>query len=70
MPGSDRLVRVKPGRYTARINDASTRTPLAYLRKVAGEAVGDRCRAAATPNPGTAPGGANALLEAALENFC
>lgn len=68
--GSDRLVRVKPGRYTARINDASTRTPLAYLRKVMGEAVGDvDAWAAATPNPGTAPGGANALLEAALENF-
>ena len=68
--GADRLVRVKPGRYTARINDASTRTPLAYLRKVMGEAVGDvDAWAAATPNPGSAPGGANALLEAALENF-
>ena len=39
--GADRLVRVKPGRYTARINDASTREPLAYLQKVMGEAIGD-----------------------------
>lgn len=39
--GADRLVRVKPGRYTARINDASTREPLAYLEKVMGEAIGD-----------------------------
>ena len=68
--GGDRLVRVKPGRYTARINDASTRKPLAYLRKVMGEAVGDvDAWSAATPNPGTFPNGRNALLEAALETF-
>ena len=66
--GSDRLVRVKPGRYTARINDASTRTPLAYIRKILGEAVGDPdIWGAATPQPGGLPG--NALLEAALERF-
>jgi len=68
--GSDRLVRVKPGRFTARINDASTREPLAYLRKVMGVAIGDvDAWAAATPNPGTAPGGVNALLEASLDKF-
>jgi hypothetical protein len=66
--GSDRLVRVKPGRYTARINDASTRTPLAYLRKVIGEGILDLdAWAAVTPNPGGMPG--NALLEAALNQF-
>ena len=68
--GADRLVRVKPGRYTARINDASTRQPLAYLRKVMGEAIGDvDAWAAATPNPGSFPDGGNAALEAALEKF-
>jgi len=68
--GGDRLVRVKPGRYTSRINDASTREPLAYLRKVMGAAVGDvDAWAAATPNPGTFPGGKNAILGAALDKF-
>jgi len=66
--GGDRLVRVKPGRYTARINDASTRTPLAYLRKVLGDYITDLdAWAAVTPNPGGLPG--NALLEAALDRF-
>ena len=66
--GGDRLVRVKPGRYTARINDASTRTPLAYLRKVLGDYITDLdAWAAVTPNPGGMPG--NALLEAALDKF-
>jgi len=66
--GSDRLVRVKPGRYTARINDASTRTPLAYLRKILGDYITDLdLWGAATPNPGALPG--NALLEAALDTF-
>ena len=66
--GSDRLVRVKPGRYSARINDASTRTPLAYLRKVLGEDILDLdAWAAVTPNPGAQPG--NALLAAALDRF-
>tara|TARA_R100000951_G_scaffold80619_1_gene68418 strand:- start:3079 stop:5574 length:2496 start_codon:yes stop_codon:yes gene_type:complete len=66
--GSDRLVRVKPGRYTARINDASNRTPLAYLRKVMGEALGDvDAWSALTPNQGSDP--KNAVLEAALLSF-
>lgn len=66
--GGDRLVRVNPGRYTARINDASTRTPLAYLRKVMGDYITDLdLWGAATPNPGGLPG--NALLEAALDRF-
>jgi len=68
--GADRVVRVKPGRYTSRINDASTREPLAYLRKVMGEAIGDvDAWSAATPNPGDFPGDKNAALGAALDKF-
>ena len=68
--GADRVVRVKPGRYTSRINDASTREPLAYLRKVMGAAIGDvDAWSAAAPNPGGFPGDKNAILEAALEKF-
>jgi len=68
--GADRVVRVKPGRYTSRINDASTREPLAYLRKVMGAAIGDvDAWSAAAPNPGDFPGDKNAILEAALEKF-
>ena len=66
--GADRLIRVKPGRYTARINDASNRTPLAYLRKVMGEALGDvDAWSALAPNQGSDP--KNAVLEAALNTF-
>ncbi len=39
--GSDRIIRVKPGRYSARINDATNKDPFAYLEKVMGEAIGD-----------------------------
>lgn len=68
--GSDRLVRVKPGRYSARINDASNRTPLAYLRKVMGEAVGDvDAFQAAVPTPDATAEFDNSQLEAALERF-
>jgi len=68
--GSDRVIRVKPGRYTARINDASTRKPLAYLRKVMGQSIGDvDAWDAALPNPGNFPNGKNAILEAALDTF-
>ena len=34
--GTDRVIRVKPGRFTARVNDASTRQPLSFLKKVFG----------------------------------
>jgi len=68
--GADRVVRVKPGRYTARINDASTSKPLAYLQKVMGDAVGDvDAWETAIPNPGDFPKNANAILEAALDTF-
>ena len=39
--GGDRLVRVKPGRYTARVNDASTKEPLSFLTKIAGDEVAE-----------------------------
>ena len=32
--GADRVVRVKPGRYSARINDAYSRDPLSFLQQV------------------------------------
>tara|TARA_R110002124_G_scaffold74105_2_gene198553 strand:- start:2212 stop:4707 length:2496 start_codon:yes stop_codon:yes gene_type:complete len=68
--GGDRVLRVNPGRYTARINDASTKTPLAYLSKVMGGAVGDvDAWLTALPNPGTFPDGKNAILQAALDTF-
>ena len=68
--GSDRIVRVKPGRFSARINDASLSRPLAYLRQVMGGAVGDvDAWEAALPNPGNFPDGGNASLEAALNTF-
>jgi hypothetical protein len=68
--GADRVVRVKPGRYTARINDATSKAPLAYLLKVMGDTLGDvDAWQTATPNAGNFPGGANALLSAALEQF-
>jgi hypothetical protein len=37
--GSDNVVKVKPGRFTARINDAYSITPLQVIQKVAGDAV-------------------------------
>ena len=68
--GGDRVLRVHPGRYTARINDASEKTPLAYLERVMGEAVGDvDAWSTALPNPGSFRNGKNATLEAALERF-
>jgi len=68
--GGDRVVRVKPGRYSARINDASEKTPLAYLRTVMGDAIGNvDAWELALPNPGDYPGGKNAILEAALNQF-
>jgi len=72
--GGDRIVRVKPGRFTARINDASTKKPLAYLRKILGLEVGEvDVYEAALPNPGTfsteTESGVNALLVDALDSF-
>ena len=68
--GGDRVIRVKPGRYTARINDASTKAPLAYLEKVMGQAIGDvDAWSTALPNPGNFTGGKNAVLQNALDSF-
>ena len=72
--GGDRIVRVKPGRFTARINDASTKKPLAYLRKILGIEVGEvDVYEAALPNPGSfsteTEAGVNALLVEALDSF-
>jgi len=39
--GEDRFVKVKPGRYTARINDASTKTQLQVLTQVLGKALAE-----------------------------
>jgi len=71
--GGDRIVRVKPGRFTARINDVGKR-PLAYLRKVVGLQVGEvDTYEAALPNPGTfstrATNAANGILTDTLETF-
>lgn len=72
--GGDRLIRVKPGRFSARVNDASTKDPLAFLQKVIGEALGENdAWLAATHNEGSFPTGTspswNSVLEAALEKF-
>jgi hypothetical protein len=75
--GGDRKVRVKPGRYTARVNDAASKKPLQYLQQTMGLAgsVGqvDGWNAATDDPNGLFPAGVspsyNALLSAALDNF-
>ena len=68
--GGDRVVRVKPGRYTARINDASIRTPLNYIRKLTGDIAGDVDTWVGTlPNEGASPESENVLLQNALNTF-
>ena len=68
--GGDRILRVNPGRYTARINDAATKAPLAYLKQVMGTHVGDMDAWNTTiPNPGNQDNNVNAKLEAVLDTF-
>jgi len=72
--GGDRVVKVLPGRYTARINDASTKRPLAYLAQLLGQGLGEVDGwAAATPDAVNDPifkdGEGNQRLEAALNRF-
>jgi len=72
--GADRVIRVKPGRYSARINDASTKKPLAYLEKVMGDALGEVDAWSTTlPNPAGFTGlyktGKNAIFQGALDTF-
>jgi len=72
--GGDRVVSVLPGRYTARVNDASTKRPLAYLAQLLGQGIGEvDAWAAATPDPISdaifKDGEGNARLASALEKF-
>lgn len=62
--GGDRLVRVKPGRYTARVNDASIKEPLSFLTQIAGQEV-------ATLNSYSAqvPNNVNLVLSNTLDKF-
>jgi hypothetical protein len=72
--GGDRLVRVNPGRYSARINDVGNKRPLAYLRRIIGEQIAEMdTYEAALPNPGifntATQSGANYLLEQSVNTF-
>ena len=54
--GSDRVIRVKPGRFTGRINDAANKDPLQFLRLLMGEYIGHMdIWGAPTNNPGHFP---------------
>ena len=54
--GSDRVIRVKPGRFTGRINDAANKDPLQFLRLLMGEYIGHMdIWGAPTNNPGSFP---------------
>lgn len=39
--GTDNVVRVKPGRFTARVNDAYSITPLQFIEQITGRALGE-----------------------------
>jgi hypothetical protein len=73
--GTDRVVRVKPGRFSARINDVSSKEKLQYLVKALGSAVGEIDQLQFTANNEGAFGGTgtsdsfNAKLQAALDKF-
>jgi hypothetical protein len=75
--GGDRKVRVKPGRYTARVNDVASKKPLQYLQQTLGlfGSVGqiDGWGVATNDPNGLFPNGVspsyNALLSTALDNF-
>ena len=68
--GSDRLVRVKPGRFTARINDAATKDPLSYLQKIVGtDAAVNEVFQVAIPGAGTFGDGWNNVLNEMLLKF-
>jgi hypothetical protein len=71
--GGDRKVRVKPGRYSARINDVASKKPLQYLGQVLG-LFGSQDVAgwnALTYNKLLSPGSTadSAVLAGALDNF-
>jgi len=73
--GADRVIRVKPGRYTARINDAVTKEPLQYLKKIATSELPGAMEQfqIAAANAGSFPAGTspswNTLLVNVLEKF-
>jgi hypothetical protein len=73
--GTDRVVRVKPGRFSARINDLSSKDKLQYLIKVLGEQIGEIDELAFTGNNEGTFGGTdttdsfNAKLQASLDKF-
>jgi len=73
--GADRVIRVKPGRFTARINDGVTKEPLQYLKKIgASELPGAMEQFKITAaNAGAFPSGVspswNTLLVNVLEKF-
>ena len=62
--GGDRVIRVKPGRYTARVNDASTRTPLSFLTQALGGEIGDTDSYRVT-----VPNNVNTVLDDILDKF-
>ena len=68
--GTDRVVRIKPGRFSARINDIGSKDPLEYLIKVLGTELGDvDSFSFATNNTGTFGVDFNTKLQAALLKF-
>ena len=73
--GTDRVVRVKPGRFSARINDVSSKDKLQYLIKALGSEIGDIDQLQFTGNNSGTFGGTdttdsfNAKLQAALDKF-
>jgi hypothetical protein len=73
--GTDRVIRVKPGRFSARVNDLSSKDKLQYLIKALGEEIGDIDQLQfLTDSEGTVGGtnttdSFNAKLQAALDKF-
>ena len=72
--GADRVVRVKPGRFTARMNDVVNRQPLQYMVQALGAELGDtNVWGFATNNVGVWPPNSNPsfnyLLRNALDKF-
>ena len=73
--GTDRVIRVKPGRFSARVNDLSSKDKLQYLIKALGEEVAEIDELQfLTDSEGTVGGtdindSFNAKLQAALDKF-
>lgn len=68
--GSDRTIRVKPGRFSARINDISSKDPLQYMVQVLGDQLGqNKVFEFATNNNGSFGDDLNTKLQLALNKF-